>query len=79
MKRLRVNNIIETAKQAFGSVGFILPPFAHWSAAEWKSKGPECDEIRHCMLGWDVTDFGQGRFDEIGRTLLNAAQRFIKL
>lgn len=29
----------------------------------------ECDEIRDCMLGWDVTDFGSDDFPNIGRTL----------
>jgi D-lyxose ketol-isomerase len=29
----------------------------------------EANEIRHCLLGWDVTDFGSGEFDRIGRTL----------
>jgi D-lyxose ketol-isomerase len=26
----------------------------------------ECDEIRHCKLGWDITDFGSNTFDRIG-------------
>jgi D-lyxose ketol-isomerase len=43
-----------------------LPPFAYWSPADWKSKGPECDEIRRCGLGWDITDFGSGDFERIG-------------
>jgi D-lyxose ketol-isomerase len=69
MKRSTINQAIETAKQAFAAVGFSLPPFAFWTCEDWKGKGPECDEIRLCMLGWDVTDFGQGRFNELGRTL----------
>jgi hypothetical protein len=30
--------------------------------------GPEVDEIRQRRLGWDVTDFNSGRFEEIGLT-----------
>jgi hypothetical protein len=30
--------------------------------------GPEVDEIRQRKLGWDVTDFNSGRFEEIGLT-----------
>ena len=70
MKRSAVNRTIEIAKEVFSAVGFKLPPFASWTVEDWKIKGPEADEIRLCMLGWDVTDFGQGRFDQMGRTLL---------
>ena len=31
--------------------------------------GPEADEIRSRKLGWDVTDFGSRRFDEVGLTV----------
>jgi D-lyxose ketol-isomerase len=43
-----------------------LPPFAFWTPEEWKSRGPECDEIRRCMLGWDITDFNSGNFEKFG-------------
>jgi D-lyxose ketol-isomerase len=63
------NRSIEEAKETFRRFGIALPPFAFWSAAEWERQGGEVDEIRDCMLGWDVTDFGSGRFAQIGRTL----------
>jgi len=49
--------------------GCICPPYAYWSLDQWCEAGRECDEIRRCMLGWDVTDFGSGDFGRIGRTL----------
>ncbi len=67
--RSLVNRSIAEAMAAFARFGIALPPFAFWSLAEWATKGPECDEIRDCMLGWDVTDFGSGDFPCIGRTL----------
>lgn len=70
LKRSTINQSIEIAKQAFAGVGFTLPPFAHWTAEQWPQKSANADEIRLAMLGWDVTDFGQGRFAEIGRILL---------
>jgi len=70
MKRSTVNGTIEAAKEAFAAVGFTLPSFVFWTVGDWQTKGPECDEIRQSMLGWDVTDFGQGSFDQLGRTLL---------
>jgi len=69
LKRSTINRVIETAKEVFNAVRFTLPPFAHWTVEDWQSKGVECDEIRQCMLGWDVTDFGLGKFDQFGRTL----------
>ena len=70
MKRSEINRIIKDATSFIGKSQFALPPFANWSPEEWKSKGRECDEIRDNMLGWDITDFGLGRFHEIGLVLL---------
>ena len=46
--------------------GFHLPPFCNWTPEDWQDKGHEYDEIRDNMLGWDITDFGLGKFDEVG-------------
>lgn len=51
------------------SQNFHLPPFAFWSPAKWRHQGAECDEIRKCMLGWDLTDFGCGDFRKSGLML----------
>ena len=69
MKRSEINRTIEIAKEVFGTLGINLPPFAFWTAEDWKSKGHEADEIRQAALGWDVTDFGLDNFNEVGRTL----------
>lgn len=69
LRRSVINRSIEEAKDAFRRFNIELPPFAFWTTDDWLRKGPECDEIRDCMLGWDVTDFGSGRFEQIGRTL----------
>ena len=70
MKRSDINRIIRDAILFIYGRGFALPPFAHWTMADWQSKGAECDEIRDNMLGWDITDFGLGRFNEVGLVLL---------
>lgn len=67
--RSLINHSIAEAAAAFARFGLALPPWAHWSPEEWQAAGAECDEIRDCMLGWDVTDFGSGDFPNIGRTL----------
>ncbi|MDT9115697.1 D-lyxose/D-mannose family sugar isomerase, partial [Escherichia coli] len=46
------------------SFGFRLPPFAYWSPRELAERRPE--GIVGARLGWDITDYGQGRFDELG-------------
>ncbi|MDP6780003.1 MAG: D-lyxose/D-mannose family sugar isomerase [Candidatus Latescibacteria bacterium] len=66
MKRSEVNALIEDAKSLLHEHRITLPPFAYWSPEEWRSRGPECDEIRQCNLGWDITDFGASRFEELG-------------
>jgi len=69
MKRSAINEAIREAAQFFAEMGFLLPEFAFWTPQDWEKAGPEADEIRHCMLGWDVTDFGKGDFARTGRTL----------
>jgi D-lyxose ketol-isomerase len=66
MKRSEINALIDDAVKLLHDHQVRLPPFAYWTPAEWKNKGPECDEIRQCKLGWDITDFGSGTFDRVG-------------
>jgi D-lyxose ketol-isomerase len=69
LNRARIEASIAIAKQVFGAFKLSLPPFAFWTVSDWDRAGPEYDEVRHCMLGWDVTDFGSNDFPNIGRTL----------
>ena len=69
MKRSRINQAIKDMENLCKEHCFHLPPFANWTAEEWKEKGHEYDEIRDNMLGWDVTDGGLGRFEEEGMSL----------
>ena len=69
MKRSEINGLVKRSMAFCKAEKFRLPPFAFWTAAEGKTKGHECDEIRRCMLGWDVTDLGQGEFEKLGLVL----------
>lgn len=69
MKRSEINGYIKEAKELFESISFKLPPFAHWSPEEWKSKGEEVQEIRDNQLGWDLTDFAEGNYEKMGLLL----------
>ena len=69
MKRSEINTYLAEALAAFQKAGFTLPPFGYLPYAKWNTRGHEYDEIRRCMLGWDITDFGSGDFLRIGLTL----------
>lgn len=70
MKRSEINQAIRKMEQLAKENGFHLPPFCHWTPEEWKSKGPEYDEIRDNMLGWDITDYGSGDWSKVGFALI---------
>lgn len=70
MKRSEINHTIKDMEQLCKKIGFALPPFCNWTMEDWQQKGAECDEIRDNMLGWDITDYGLGRFREVGFALI---------
>jgi D-lyxose ketol-isomerase len=64
MKRSRINEILREGDAFIRSFGYIMPPFAHWSPDELKERRPA--GIVDARLGWDITDYGQEKFDELG-------------
>ena len=66
MKRSEVNEIIRQSDDFIRSFGFVLPPFAYWTPDEMKSRRGEIGGIVDARLGWDITDYGESRFDEMG-------------
>jgi D-lyxose ketol-isomerase len=70
MKRSQINAAIRRMEELLSKHSFSLPSFCKWTPADWKSKGHEYDEIRTATLGWDITDYGEERFDELGFTLI---------
>ena len=64
MQRSDVNAIMAAADDFIGSFGFRLPPFAYWSPGEMQARRPA--GIVKSRLGWDITDYGKGRFGELG-------------
>ena len=69
MKRSEINEAISTALAELEKHSFILPPFGYWSPQEWLQIGGDCARIKANGLGWDITDFGSGNFDNIGAVL----------
>ncbi len=69
LTRSIINESIDIAKHVIAHFNMELPDFYNWTPQQWEAAGEEYSEIRDCMLGWDVTDFGSKDFYNIGRVL----------
>ena len=69
MKRSEINALQREAVSFFAKRNFHLPPWAFWSVNDWKSNRSQATEVIENKLGWDITDFGQGNFYEMGLLL----------
>lgn len=65
MKRSRINDIMRAADDLIRHHGFVLPPFAYWTPDQFKAR-KDAGAIVTARNGWDITDYGQGRFDDLG-------------
>ena len=66
MKRSQINTIMARADAMIRSFGFALPPFAYWSPDAFRAKAGAVRHLIDARCGWDITDYGAGRFDEMG-------------
>ncbi|MFK5979325.1 MAG: D-lyxose/D-mannose family sugar isomerase [Rhizobiaceae bacterium] len=67
MNRSEINTIIRESNAFIRSFGFVMPPFAYWSADEMKERvKSDSPTIAENRLGWDITDYGQGKFADLG-------------
>ena len=66
MKRSEINAIMDEAGAFMAQYGFVLPPFARWSPEDFAAQKPHARAVIEGRLGWDITDYGQGRFAEMG-------------
>ena len=78
MKRSKINAVIRDMEKLMQEHGFQAPPFCSWTPEEWQDKNHEYDEIRDNMLGWDVTDYGLEKFDEVGFALITIRNGNVK-
>lgn len=78
MKRSEINQVIRRFEGLLKEYRFALPPYLSFTPEEWKDKGAEYDEIRDNMLGWDVTDYGEGHFDTLGLALITLRNGNVK-
>ncbi|MEM7752685.1 MAG: D-lyxose/D-mannose family sugar isomerase [Pseudomonadota bacterium] len=68
MKRSTINDIMAAADDMIRSHGFTLPPFAYWSPDDFRTRVADgtARRIAEARMGWDITDYGQGRYDQMG-------------
>ncbi len=79
MKRSEINKALKEMETMAAEYRFALPPFCHFTPQEWLAKGPEYDEVRDNMLGWDITDYGLGKFEEVGFSLITLRNGNVKM
>lgn len=72
MRRSEINRIIRDAHAFIESFRMRLPPFAHWSPDQLRANIKAAPAILANRLGWDITDFGSGKFGETGLVLFTA-------
>ena len=70
MKRSRINEIILESDEFIRSFGIHLPPFAYWSPQQFVDRKENLTTVIDARLGWDITDFGQGDFANLGLVLV---------
>ena len=70
MKRSEINAVLQEMERMIQEYRFSLPAFCHFTPEEWQTKGHDYDEVRDNFIGWNITDYGLGRFDEVGFSLI---------
>ena len=66
MKRSRINEIMAEADAMITRHGFVLPPFAFWTPDQFRANKDSARHVIDARCGWDITDYGAGRYDEMG-------------
>ncbi len=70
MRRSEINAALREMEAMIREYRISLPDFCGFTPEKWQSLGHEYDEVRDNMLGWDITDYGLGKFDELGFSLI---------
>ena len=64
MKRSEINDAIHWAEGLLQKYSISLPFFARLAESAWSDSA--LAQVKHTMLGWDVTDFGRNEFQKVG-------------
>ncbi len=66
MKRSEINRLIDEGITFLRSKAIHLPPQAFWTLEDWHKNKEIAEELEKRGIGWDLTDFGSGKFEAIG-------------
>jgi D-lyxose ketol-isomerase len=66
MKRSEINHLLNEGISFLKSKGISLPPQAYWNLEDWYENRKNAAELEKRRLGWDLTDFGSGKFESTG-------------
>jgi hypothetical protein len=66
MKRSEINREIQFSLKVLEENHYLLPPIAFYDREAWLAHKDEQRMAIENGMGWDVTDYGHGRFDEFG-------------
>jgi len=69
MKRSEINAEFAWGKNLLNKNNIRLPDRAYWTMDEWKARKAEIGTIAKTTVGWDITDYGTGKYLEIGAVL----------
>ena len=69
MKRSEINQAIMEAKKMMEEYLWILPQWGYWSKDDYSKQPTTSHYLKEHQMGWDVTDFGKGLFNQQGITL----------
>ena len=78
MKRSEINATIKQFEELLDKYKFRIPLYLSFTPEEWAEKDHEWDEIRDNMLGWDITDYGEGDFEHKGLALITLRNGNVK-
>ncbi len=81
MKRSEINRILREGHDFIRSFSFHLPGFARLTPDQMRERRVELSGIISSRLGWDITDYGQNDFENLGLFLFtcrNGSQRDMK-
>lgn len=69
MKRSEINHALRSAMDLLQVHGWHLPAWANWTDEDRRKNAATAAFLLNHQMGWDVTDFGTGRFATCGLTL----------
>ena len=69
MKRSEINQAIMEAKKMMEEYLWTLPQWGYWFKDDYSKQPTTSQYLKEHQMGWDVTDFGKGLFNQQGITL----------